>query len=441
LNSTAALRSIDRNPAASPSPAVRVAISRDTLRALLQQLLKVRAHTLAITAPLSAEDCQVQSMPDASPIKWHLAHTSWFFETFLLGEFSHHYVPFDPEFKVLFNSYYNAVGAKHPRLERGLLSRPSLARVVDYRQHIDAALGAFVSVVAEADLRTVLERVTLGLNHEQQHQELMLTDLKHLLSINPTAPVYYANAPHPEALTNENPDRATQWISLSGGLIEIGHDSSTQATTRFAYDNESPRHRTFVEPYAIANRLVNNGEFLAFINAGGYRDPSLWLSDGFDQVQRGGWAKPLYWQQDSRSHWHEFTLSGLHTLDPEKPVCHISFFEADAYARWAGARLPTESEWEHAATHATSAHLLLQRDDQLWQWTASSYLGYPGFAAAKGAVGEYNGKFMCNQFVLRGGSVATPAGHTRTTYRNFFQPEKRWQFTGIRLARNQPQQR
>jgi ergothioneine biosynthesis protein EgtB len=430
LNSKTSLRLIDSEHTQGSDEL----ISGETLAKLSARLHAVRDHTVAIAAPLSAEDCQVQSMPDASPIKWHLAHTTWFFETFLLSEFSKTYVPFDPDFKVLFNSYYNAVGAKHPRPERGMLSRPSLARVLEYRHYVDDALATLIDELAVIDVaaNAVAARMTLGLNHEQQHQELMLTDVKHMLSINPKSPSYASNAPHP--IAHKISEKTNAWISFAGGLVEIGHDASAQSG--FAFDNESPRHKTFLAPFALSDRLVTNGDYLAFIKAGGYRNHALWLSEGFDRVQNDGWVAPLYWREAADGAWHEFTLCGLRALDLNEAVTHVSFFEADAYARWASARLPTEAEWEHAATHTSPSNALHELYDHVWQWTGSSYLGYPKFSPAHGAVGEYNGKFMCNQFVLRGSSVATPAGHARATYRNFFQPEKRWQFSGIRLARD-----
>ena len=389
-------------------------------QSLSAQFSVVRSHTESLAAPLSPEDCQVQSMADASPVKWHLAHTSWFFETFILEPYADAYRPFDPAFKVLFNSYYNGIGDKHPRPERGLISRPTLDRVRQYRAHVDAAMVRFLSNTSQAAALHSL--VTLGLNHEQQHQELMLTDLKHMLSMNPCAPVYRERAVDARPLAKPT----STWLSCAGGLVEIGHDGE-----QFAFDNESPRHQVFLRPYQIANRLVSNREYLAFIADGGYSRHDLWLSEGWDRVRNDDWCAPLYWREE-RGAWTEFTLHGAQPLDLEAPVCHVSFFEADAYARWADARLPTEAEWEHAASHSAS---LTQCFGERWQWTASAYLGHPGFAAAAGAVGEYNGKFMCNQFVLRGSSSATPAGHSRLTYRNFFQPEKRWQFSGIRLAK------
>jgi ergothioneine biosynthesis protein EgtB len=400
-----------------------------TATALVAEFQRIRAQTMMIAAPLSVEDCQVQSMADASSIKWHLAHVTWFFETFILSEFALRYTPFDPQFKVLFNSYYNAVGAKHPRPERGLITRPALDRVLAYRAHVDAAIVALIDAEPGIITPTLVKLLLLGFNHEQQHQELMLTDVKHLLSMNPVAPKYSANAMHPK------PDDSTdlRWSTFSGGLVEIGRDAEASG---FGFDNESPRHRVYLQAFEFANRLVTNREYLSFVGDGGYTRHELWLSDGFDQVQRDQWQAPLYWRANDSGSWQEFTLSGLQALELDAPVCHVSFFEADAYARWAQARLPTESEWEHVATSAEAAPQQLH--DHAWQWTASSYLGYPGFKTAPGAVGEYNGKFICNQFVLRGSSCATPKGHARateSTYRNFFQPEKRWQFTGIRLAR------
>lgn len=414
-----------------PNPTSLAAAPSATIApSLAARYAQVRAATLAIAAPLSAEDCQVQSMPDASPIKWHLAHTTWFFETFLLEPLAANYTAFDPAFKVLFNSYYNTVGEKHPRPERGLLSRPSLERVLAYRAHVDAAMLAMLSGASQTE--AVHSLITLGFNHEQQHQELMFTDLKHMLSVSPLAPVYASADP-----TQLNESTARGWSAFTGGLVEIGHEAEPGAG--FAFDNETPRHQTFLRPYQLANALVTNREFLAFVADGGYTRHELWLSEGWDRVNQSGWRAPMYWRERSEElgAWHEFTLHGEHPLALDAPVSHVSFFEAEAYARWAGARLPTEAEWENAArvSLAQAAAAPSQMFGSLWQWTASAYLGYPGFAAAEGAVGEYNGKFMCNQFVLRGSSVATPEGHARVTYRNFFQPEKRWQFTGIRLAR------
>jgi ergothioneine biosynthesis protein EgtB len=379
----------------------------------------VRRRSQLLAEPLSAEDCGAQSMPDASPVKWHLAHTTWFFETFLLEPYEPSFQPFHPSFRFLFNSYYNGIGARHPRPQRGLLTRPSLAEVLAYRADVDARMARLAGDARLADL------VTLGLQHEEQHQELILTDVKHLLSHNAMAPVYSPQAPlAPISPLGAEPLR---WLRFDGGLADIGH-----AGEGFCFDNELPRHRVHLQPFALASRLVTNGEYLAFIDAGGYRDPALWLSEGWDMVQGQGIEHPLYWRRGEDGAWREFTLRGLQALDLNAPVAHVSLFEADAYARWAGARLPLEAEWEHAAASGEGIEQLL---DCCWQWTASSYAPYPGYAPAAGALGEYNGKFMVNQYVLRGGSVATPPGHTRVSYRNFFPASSRWQFSGIRLAR------
>ncbi len=402
----------------------------------------VRTGTEALTAPLSPEDCALQSMPDASPVKWHLAHTSWFFETFVLAHYAREYKPFDPAFRVLFNSYYNGVGDKHPRPERGLISRPSLSDVRNYRSHVNAAMDILLS---ESLLPPVSALIELGLQHEQQHQELILTDVKHLLSRNPLKPTYRPRWP----LQQVKP-HCMAWHSFPGGLTTIGHRGAG-----FAFDNEGPAHDVYVAPFQLASRPVTHGEFAVFINDGGYQRPELWLSSGWETVQARGWQSPLYWERGENG-WQTFTLHGMIDIDPHTPVCHISFFEADAYARWAGARLPTEFEWEFAARDAAltgnflesnalhpmpplgdfSSQLPLQMFGDVWEWTRSDYAPYPGFRPTEGAVGEYNGKFMCSQYVLRGGSCATPASHIRATYRNFFPPDARWQFSGLRLARD-----
>lgn len=380
-----------------------------------------RQHTLALAAPLSAEDCMAQSMPDASPVKWHLAHTTWFFETFILERFEPGFAPFHPDFRFLFNSYYNGIGARHPRAQRGLLSRPSLAEVHAYRRNVD---GRMLRLIGLLPGDTKLEElVTLGLHHEQQHQELILTDVKHLLAQNPLFPAYSPDAPHSGPALE-----AFRWVTFEGGITRLGF-----AGDGFCFDNELPSHRVFVEPFALASRLVSNRDYRAFIQAGGYHDPALWLSEGWDAVRTQGWEHPLYWQRAEDGQWQEFTLRGLAPLDPDRPVVHLSLYEADAFARWAHARLPTEAEWEHAANAREPG--LRQLFGHCWQWTSSSYAPYPGYAAAPGAVGEYNGKFMVNQYVLRGSSFATPAGHGRASYRNFFPAHARWQFTGLRLAR------
>ena len=398
-----------------------------------ERYTRVRDATTALTAPLSPEDCAIQSMPDASPAKWHLAHTTWFFETFVLKPHAAGYREFDPGYGYLFNSYYNAIGERHPRPERGMLSRPSLDEVRAYREHVDRA------VLEGKDLPLAL--IELGLHHEQQHQELILTDLKHLLSRNPLKPAYQKQWP----LTPIRA-RAPRWVGFAGGLHEIGHHGPG-----FAFDNETPRHKVWLEDFEIASHPVTHGDFIGFIDDGGYRRPELWLSAGWDAVQARGWQAPEYWVRRDGA-WHTFTLHGEVPVDRNTPICHVSFYEADAYARWANARLPSEAEWEVAArscpvqgnfVESGALHPLALREDALlaqmfgdvWEWTRSDYGPYPGYRPAEGAVGEYNGKFMSGQYVLRGGSCATPASHIRATYRNFFPPEARWQFFGLRLAK------
>ena len=380
----------------------------------------VRRRSLVLAEPLSDEDCTAQSMPDASPVKWHLAHTTWFFETFILERFEAGFRPFHPAFRVLFNSYYNGIGAKHPRAQRGLLTRPGMAAVRAYRLDVDARMLRLLD--SRAGDASLAELVTLGLEHEQQHQELILTDVKHLLAQSPLYPAY-AEAP----LAPAAPAPALSWHAFEGGLAGIGYPGDG-----FCFDNELPRHRQYLAPFELASRLVSNGEYLAFIEAGGYRDASLWLSEGWDQVCAGKLEHPLYWLHENDSRWREFTLHGAHALDPSLPATHVSLYEADAYARWAGARLPTEAEWEFAAPRADGP---AQMYGHCWQWTSSSYAPYPGYAPQPGALGEYNGKFMINQYVLRGSSCATAEGHARASYRNFFPAGARWQFSGIRLAR------
>jgi ergothioneine biosynthesis protein EgtB len=389
----------------------------------------VRAQTEALAAPLSAEDCALQSMPDASPVKWHLAHTSWFFETFVLGGDTEGPAHF-PHFRVLFNSYYVGVGERHPRPERGLLSRPSLEEVREYRTHVDDRMRALLRTPAWRERAALIE---LGLNHEQQHQELVLTDVKHLLSRNPLLPAYRKGVD-----SQSNTLSPAAWRRFPAGVREIGHEGGG-----FAFDNEQPRHRVFAAAFEIADRLVTNGDYRTFIDDGGYRRPELWLSEGWELCRAQGWSAPLYWRDGD-----EFTLRGARAIDPAQAVAHVSYFEADAYARWAGARLPTEAEWEISAQgeplegnflesgrlHPGAAQARCFGD--VWQWTSSAYAPYPGFRAASGAVGEYNGKFMVNQYVLRGGSCATPASHLRASYRNFFPAAARWQFSGVRLARD-----
>ena len=398
----------------------------------------VRALTEALVAPLSDADATVQSMPDASPAKWHLAHTSWFFETFVLRDHMPGYRLFDDRFPFLFNSYYEAEGQRHARPRRGMVTRPTLAEAIAYRHAVTAAVDTAMPQLSD-DVRALVE---LGCHHEQQHQELLLTDMLHLFAQNPIEPAIWPGAA-PLASAAAAPLR---WIEQPGGIVEVGHDG-----TGFAFDAEGPRHAALLAPHAIADRPITNGEWAAFIADGGYRDPRLWLADGWAWVQSEGIAAPLYWAQ-SDSGWTRFGLDGRHPVDAAAPVTHISLYEADAYASWAGARLPTEFEWEAAAkgqdpesgNQLDAAGPVSPRaaDDgggwfgNVWQWTGSAFRPYPGFRAAAGAVGEYNGKFMSGQFVLRGGSCATPRGHMRASYRNFFYPHQRWQFTGVRLARD-----
>lgn len=413
------------------------------MTALSSRFRAVRSHSTALIEPLSAEDCGAQSMPDASPAKWHLAHTTWFFETFVLEPHEPGFRPFHPAYRVLFNSYYHGVGARHPRPQRGLLTRPTLAEVLAWRADVDARVVALLAQrVGDAAFMALVE---LGLQHEQQHQELLLTDVLHLFSCNPLAPAYREARPAapPSALP------ALDWREFPGGLTEIGHQG-----TGFSFDNELPRHTLYLAPYALGSRLVNQGEYAAFVEAGGYRTPELWLSEGWDWLAAQQISQPLYWRRTPGGTWNVFGLHGEQALDSLAPVAHLSYFEADAYARWAGARLPTEAEWEAAAAslaapvsdaqasersqltpEAENGEGLRELFGQVWQWTQSSYAPYPGFRTAPGAVGEYNGKFMVNQYVLRGSSCATPAGHARLGYRNFFPTTARWQFSGLRLAR------
>ena len=412
----------------------------------LQRFEAVRRESEALTANLTPEDQSIQSMPDVSPTKWHLAHTTWFFETFILSRFDPGYRAFDPAFAYLFNSYYEAAGPRHPRAERGLLSRPAVDVVAAYRDHVGAAMTRFADEASEDAWGAAAPLIELGVHHEQQHQELILMDIKHVFSINPLLPAYQAPRLHVRA-----PAPQLDWVEFAGGLVEIGHRGSA-----FAFDNETPRHKVWLEPFRLASPPVNCGEYLGFIEDGGYQRPEFWLSDGWATVRQQGWEAPLYWcRQDGE--WSIFTLSGRCRLNPFEPLCHVSFYEADAFAKWAGKRLPTEAEWEIAAAglpvkgnFADSRHfhpradgaaqpaegepVLRQMFGDVWEWTASPYMPYPRFRAAAGAVGEYNGKFMCNQMVLRGGAAVTPMGHVRGTYRNFFPPSARWAFAGLRLA-------
>jgi ergothioneine biosynthesis protein EgtB len=379
---------------------------------LLADYAQVRRYSEALAAALSPEDQILQSMPDASPTKWHLAHTTWFFEAVVLTKFVSGYEPFDPAYAYLFNSYYEGLGPRHPRPQRGMLSRPPLADILEYRLHVDEAMARLIEERAD----TVAPLVTLGLHHEQQHQELILTDILHAFSVNPLLPAY-APARAAEARTPAPRD----WIEHKGGIVAAGHDGAG-----FAFDNEGPRHEVLLRPFRIASGPVTNGEYLGFIEDGGYRRPEFWLSDGWAFVQRESLNAPAYWIGDAEG-WRAFSLHGVQPLDLAAPVAHVSFYEATAYAAWAGLRLPTEFEWEAAAPR-------LRHQGQVWEWTRSSYDPYPGFKPFDGEVAEYNGKFMSGQYVLRGGSLATPPGHIRPTYRNFFPPSARWQFSGLRLA-------
>ena len=411
---------------------------------MLARFSAVRAATEELCAPLQTEDYVVQSMSDVSPTKWHLAHTTWFWETFLLKPNFAGYQEINPDYAFLFNSYYVQAGERHCRAQRGYISRPTVAEVFDYRHAVDSAMHQFLSRIDDNDAE-IIERIELGLNHEQQHQELMLTDIKHVFSVNPLRPVY---RPRTESAARISTRQTSRWLKIEGGLHQVGHSGSY-----FAFDNESPRHQVYIEPFEIASLPVTNAEYIEFINAGEYQRAEHWLSLGWAEVQANQWSAPFYWEKRG-DEWLTFTLNGMQPLDPNEPVCHISYFEADAFARWKSCRLPTEAEWEIAANGlkvdgnfvengayhpvaAANAGLGLQKMfGDVWEWTQSPYNAYPGFKPAAGALGEYNGKFMCNQFVLRGGSCATPISHIRSTYRNFFPPEATWQFTGFRLARD-----
>ncbi|CAE6887657.1 Dimethylhistidine N-methyltransferase [Pseudomonas marincola] len=404
------------------SSTLRVLTPKPAPNALLDYYLQVRRRTETLITPLEPEDMVVQSMPDASPSKWHIAHTSWFFETFLLSPQLKGYKIFDDTFCYLFNSYYEAVGPRHPRPHRGLLTRPAISEVIAYRKHVDRQMSVLLQTPLDDATRQLVE---LGLAHEEQHQELLLMDILHLFNTSPLKPAYNPQWPEP---TRAGPGRFKQHI---GGLLDIGHTDDA-----FAFDNESPRHTTYLQPFEISDRLVTNGEWLAFIADGGYQQVDLWLSEGWDCVQSQGWKAPLYWHHDEHG-WSQMTLRGMQPINPDDAVTHISYHEATAFACWVNARLPTEAEWEVAA----QAGMLQQVDDVAWQWTQSHYSAYPGFNPAPGAVGEYNGKFMINQMVLRGGSAFSSPGHTRLSYRNFFHADKRWMLSGLRLARDiQPHQ-
>lgn len=407
---------------------------------LARRYRDVRAATERLARPLSPEDQMLQSMPDASPAKWHRAHTTWFFETFVLAPYVPEYRAFDPAYAYLFNSYYEAVGPRHPRPARGMLSRPGAAEIAAYRAHVDGALQALLADAAKRpEAAEIAARVELGLHHEQQHQELLLTDIKHAFAANPLRPVYAPMAPR--AVTRAP---APRWLEVPAGMARIGRDGGGDS---FAFDNEGPAHEVYLAPARVADPPVSVGEYLEFVEDGGYRRAELWHSDGWALLQSEGWQAPAYWTRAGAA-WHTYTLHGELPLAADEPVCHISWYEAAAYAAWARKRLPTEAEWETCARlHAPAQSTETQHDSaahpgaltpgfrqEVWEWTASAYLPYPGYRAARGALGEYNGKFMINQMVLRGRSCATPAGHARLTYRNFFPPHARWQFSGLRLA-------
>ena len=418
-------------------PAAATLLGKEIPESLLENLMRVRTTTVSLCDPLEPEDCVVQSAPETSPAKWHLAHTTWFFETFLLQPFVEGYKSFHDEFAFLFNSYYESVGSFYPRKDRGLLTRPSFASILDYRRHVDTQLTALLGDASHPHAGDIAARCTLGLHHEQQHQELLLTDIKHLFSRNPLRPAYRERGTDPAGSASD-----VEWLEYPAGVYETGYSGQ-----RFAFDNEMPRHRSYLEPFRIASRPVSNGEFLEFLDDGGYSKPTLWLSDGWQTVRERDWAAPLYWEQRDGT-WWQFTMSGMREINPAEPVCHVSYYEADAFARWAGKRLPTETEWEIAASerqhdgnffddgrlHPQPCFGDASFFGDVWQWTASAYSPYPGYRATAGALGEYNGKFMINQQVLRGGSCVTSRSHIRTSYRNFFYPHERWQFKGLRLA-------
>jgi len=418
-------------------------LNRQTLAGDFQA---TRNYSIKACESLELEDYGLQAAVFASPPKWHLAHTSWFFETFILKPFAKGYEPIEPAYEMLFNSYYNGIGQPFPRAERGLLSRPTVSQVLSYRQHVDKAMSGLLSRDDHPQRGTIEQRCRLGIEHEKQHQELLYTDIKYSFSRNPLYPAFegHRNAGHGSGPVD------SAWCYYSGGLFSLG---SNELPHEFAFDNEMPEHKVFIEPFSLANRLVTNRDYQAFVDDGGYSKPDYWLADGWATVQAGKWAQPLYWL-DVKDKAMEFTLYGLQERQADQPVCHLSGYEADAYANWANARLPTEAEWEiaarqqtfvagpdtflhpQAATRTEPAEPLIQLYDSCWQWTASAYRAYPGFKIQEGAIGEYNGKFMSNQWVLRGGSCVSSAGHLRPTYRNFFYPGDRWQFSGIRLAKN-----
>lgn len=441
---------------ATPAPAVDE--PDGNREALLDRFARTRRFTEELVEPLSPEDCVIQTMTETSPTKWHLAHTTWFFERFILQDYATNYQPFCKPYYFLFNSYYNTIGPQHCRPNRGLLSRPTVDEVATYRDEIDTRLRGFVEACDADTFNAIQPLIHIGIQHEQQHQELIVTDIKHTLSTNPLLPAMHDRGERDDNAANTSV-KAMTWQAMDAGVYDVGCDLS-QEPHAWAFDNETPKHRVFLEPYELATRPVTNGEYVQFIEAGGYEQPEIWLSMGLATVKEQGWTHPIYWYRDDDGHWMQYTLWGPRRLAMDEPVCHVSYYEADAYARWAGARLPSEFEWEAAACKHGGDVTLGHYSDSLalhprrfeaaasatnglfvglfgdaWEWTSSSYGPYPGYEPLPGALGEYNGKFMCNQYVLRGGSCATPAGHLRVTYRNFFPPESRWQFAGIRLAR------
>lgn len=423
----------------------------DSVTTLYERFQRTRACSLTLASAFSPEDWMLQSMEEASPIKWNLAHTSWFYEAFVLSKYLEEYEPFDPCYNYLFNSYYQQIGAMHPRPERGLLSRPSAQAIIAYRAHVEAAIEKLFENASRKKLQSLLPLIEVGCAHEEQHQELMLTDIKHALSLNPLSPAIFDRN---DGARRSAPTPDLEWRFFDGGVVELGADGQG-----FSFDNEGPRHSAFLAPYWLASRPVTNADYKDFIDAGGYENASLWLADGWAMVQDEGWRAPIYWRRKD-GEWREYSLYGEHPIDWDAPVCHLSFYEAAAYAEFTGFRLPTEFEWEHASadvSEETGRFLNCQKPSpplpassgagattkplhqmfgDVWEWTASPYVAYPGYRAPDGAIGEYNGKFMSSQMVLRGGSCATPPGHVRRTYRNFFPPSARWQFAGLRLARD-----
>ncbi len=422
------------------------ATNKSSRQSLIERFKEVRGFTEQLTRPLETEDYVIQTMPDVSPAKWHLAHTSWFFEEFVLSKFKQGYDAYNEIYKYLFNSYYVLAGERHCRPKRGLISRPTVKEVFDYREYVNRKME---NLISEADGQTYQKMepvIIIGINHEQQHQELILTDIKHVFSENPLDPVYYNSTPPQNGKSKAS---KLTWLEYPEGIHYIGNDAKS-----FGYDNEFPEHKVLINSFSLASRLVTNGEFMEFIEDGGYERPEIWLSDGWNEVNTNGWKAPLYWYRLGGK-WYHFTLTGCREVDPDEPVSHISYYEADAFARWAGARLPTEFEWETASRDleltgnfveqrnfhpvvgtGTGNTELRQMFGDVWEWTGSPYIPYPGYKPLSGALGEYNGKFMCNQMVLRGGSCATSVTHIRNTYRNFFPPDARWQFSGIRLAKD-----